>query len=208
MPRVACAIICSGESVKALQFGNNGDFLACAGLKSIRIWNILSWELLWELDISSQCMSLSFVDNDGLFLGVLMKNNQLLVWDLATGLCKELPNWLDELDEGYTGHFHRLTAATLIETSSMLVVVYRGHDIIVWDIENERLHDIYGKETCSLGARARRRPGMASVLSLVFNRATEAGLLAASFNDGELVVFNTAEGLVQARTPANAHIIP
>ncbi|KAF7503599.1 hypothetical protein GJ744_003582 [Endocarpon pusillum] len=147
-----------------------------------------------------------FVDDDGLLLGVL-KNNQLLVWGLATGLCRELPNWLDELDEGYSGHFRRPTAAALTESSSLLAVVYRGHDIIVWDIENERLHDIYGKETGSLGARARRRPGMVSVLSLVFNRAPEAGLLAASFNDGELVVFNTAEGLVQARAPANAHTL-
>jgi WD40 repeat protein len=194
------------EGVKALHFGNNRDLLACAGLKSVCIWNTLSWELLWKLDVSSQCLSLSFVDNDGLLLGVL-KNNQLLVWDLATGLCSELSNWLDELDEGYSGHFRRPTAATLAETSSLLAVVYRGHDIIVWDIENERLYDIYGKETGSLGARARRRPGMASVLSLIFSRAPEAGLLAASFNDGELVVFNTCEGLVQARAPANAHTL-
>lgn len=196
--------LCYSEGVKALHFGRNGDFLACAGLKSICVWNILSWELLWKLDISSPCMSLSFVDNDELLLGVL-KNNQLLVWDLATGLCRELSSWLDELDESYSCHLRRPTAAALAETSNLLAVVYRGYDIIVWDTENERLHDIYGKETGSLGARAMRRPGMSSVLSLIFSRAREAGLLAASFNDGELVVFNTSEGFIQVRAPAEAH---
>lgn len=121
------------EGVKILHFGNDRELLACAGLKSVCIWNTLSWDLLWKLNVSSQCMSLSFVDNDSLLLGVL-KNNQLLVWDLGTGVCKEIPNWLDELDEGYSGHFRRLTAATLAEKSSLLAVVYRGHDIIIWDV--------------------------------------------------------------------------
>ena len=194
-----------GEAVKLLQFGDKGDFLASAGFKSICIWNVASWETLWKLDIESPCMSISFVDNDRLLLGAF-KNNELLVWDLATGLCRELTSWLDGLDEEYSGRFLRPATAALDGVSSLLAVVYRGWDIILWDIENESLYDIYCQETGSLGTQAKKRLGISSVLSLAFNRAPEAGLLAASFTDGELVVFNTYEGIVQARVPAtNAH---
>jgi WD40 repeat protein len=198
--------ISHGEAVKGLEFGDNGDLLASAGLKSICIWDVHTSKRLWELDISSNCLSYSFVDNDRLLLGAF-RNNQLLVWDLTTGLCRELTSWLDELDEEYSGHSRRPICATLAAGSNLLAVVYRGQDLIVWDIDNERLYDIYGKETGSLGARARKRAGIASVWSLMFSRAPEAGLLAAAFNDGELVVFNTFEGTVQARAPANAHTL-
>jgi WD40 repeat protein len=202
-----CQEICTlshGEAIKSLQLANNGDFLASIGLKSICIWDVLTWRLLWELDIPSNCLSHSFVDNDQLLLGAF-RNNQILLWDLATGFCREMTSWLDELDEEYSGHFLRPTCAALAGGSSLLAVVYRGQDIIVWDIDNERLYDIYGKDTGSLGARARKRAGIASVWSLIFSQAPEADLLAAAFNDGELVVFNTSEGTIQARAPANAH---
>ena len=204
-----CQDLCTlshGEAVKGLQFADNGDFLASIGLKSICIWNMLTWKLLWKLEIPSSCLSYSFVDNDQLFLGAL-RNNQILAWDLATGFCTELPSWLDGLDEEYSGHFLRPMCATLSSGLSLLAVVYRGHDIIVWDIDNERLYDIYGKETGSLGTQARQHGGVASVWSLIFSQAPETSLLAAAFNDGELVVFNTSEGTVQARAPANAHTL-
>jgi WD40 repeat protein len=198
--------ISHGEAVKSLQFADNGDCLASVGLKSICIWNVLTSELLWKFNITCNCLSYAFVENDQLFLGAF-RNNQILVWDLATGLCRELTTWLDELDEEYSGHFLRPICATLSGGSSLLAVVYRGQDIIVWDIDNERLYDIYGKDTGSLGARASKRSGIASVWSLVFSQSPEAGLLAGAFNDGELVVFNTFEGTVQARAPANAHTL-
>jgi WD40 repeat protein len=195
-----------GEGVKSLQFGVNGDFLASVGLKSICIWKFNPYQQLWKLDLTSHCMALSFVDNDRLLLGVL-KSNQLVVWDLATGVCRELTSWLDELDQEYTGYHRRPLCATIAEGSSLLAVVYRGQDIILWDIENETMHDIYDKDTGSLGPQARKRQAIVSVWSVAFSRAPEARLLAAAFNDGELVVFNTSEGTVQARAPANAHTL-
>ena len=195
-----------GEAVKTILFGDNGNFLASAGLKSICVWNVLSWELHWKFDINSNCMSLSFVDNDRLLLGVF-RSSQLLVWDMATGRSRELTSWLDELGEDFSGRLRSPTTATLACGSSLLAIVYRGQDIIIWDTENERTYDIYGKETGSLGAQAERRPGTASVFTLIFSRAPEAGLLAAAFSDGELVVFNTSEGTIQATTPANAHTL-
>jgi hypothetical protein len=193
-----------GEAVKTLQFGENEDILASVALKSICVWNIHTREQLWKFDLQSQCMALSFLDNDRLLLAI-MKSNQLLVWDMTTGLSRVLTSWLDELDDEYSGFHRRAVSATLAGGANLLAVVYRGLDIILWDIGNEMIYDIYGKDTGSLGPQARRRPGIASVLSLMFSRATETCLLAAAFNDGELVVFNTVDGLVQATAPANAH---
>lgn len=193
-----------GEAVKALQFGENADTLASVALKSICIWKIHSWEQIWKFELDLQCLALSFLDSDQLLLAAL-KSNQLLIWDMTTGLCRELTSWLDELDKEYSGLHRRASCATLAEDASLLAIAYRGLDIIVWDIENDTIYDIYGKDTGSLGPQARRRPGITFVLTLMFSRATEACLLAAAFNDGELVVFNIAKGVVQATALANAH---
>ena len=193
-----------GEAVKTLQFGENEDSLASMALKSICIWKIHSWEQLWKFELDSPCLALSFLDSDRLLLAAL-RSNRLLLWDMTTGLCRELTSWLDELDEDYSGLYRRVSCATLAGGASLLAIVYRGLDIILWDTEQEIIYDIYGKDTGSLGPQASRRPGIASVLSLIFSQATETCLLAAAFNDGELAVFNIANGLVQAMAPANAH---
>lgn len=193
-----------GEAVKTLQFGQNEDVLASVALKSICVWKISSWEQIWKFELDSQCLGLCFLDGDQLLLAAL-RSNQLLIWDMTTSLCRELTSWLDELDEEYSGFHRRVSCAALAEDASLLAIAYRGLDIIVWDLENDTIYDIYGQNTGSLGSQARRRPGVASVLSLMFSRTVETSLLAGAFNDGELVVFNIATGVVQAMAPANAH---
>ena len=146
-------------------------------------------------------MDVSFADNDQILVAI--RDNCILVWDQLTGDCKQLRTWVDELDEGYTGD--RPAATTISNDSTMVAVVYRGQDIIVWDVEYENVHDIYGQDIGSLGPWAKKRSARAFVRTLLFSRASESGLLAASYMDGELVIFNTIDRKIQAQTSANTH---
>ncbi|PVH85423.1 hypothetical protein DL98DRAFT_451452 [Cadophora sp. DSE1049] len=190
------------QPVRLLQFGQNGTLLASAASKSVCVWNVKTWAREWIFEIDSVCIDVSFLDNDLLLLAATL-DNRLVVWDLTTGDCKQLESWVGDLDEDFVSD--RPFTAAIGGGSTMLAVAYRGHDAIVWDIENEKIHDMYGQDVGSLGPRARKRPGIASVISLLLSPFAERVLLAAGYNDGELVVFDTTDRRIQARTQANAH---
>ena len=195
-----------GEMVRYLQFSDAGEILASASLKAISIWDLNTWERLWKFDVEAQILTLTFVENDTYLLTIL-KSNQLILWETETGHDRELTSWSDDLNETSSGTSQRPQAAALAKDASLLAIVYRGQDIILWDVDRDCLYDIYAKESGSLGTQAAKRSGIAQTWSMIFSQAPETGLLAAGFNDGELVLFNTFEGTVQARTFINAHTL-
>lgn len=192
------------QPVRLLRFGQNGNLLASVASKSVCIWSVRTWVQEWRFEIDSVCINVSFLDHDQLLLAVLL-DNRMVVWDLTTGAFRNLESWVGELDEGFARG--QPSTATIGCDSTMLAVAYRGRDVIVWDIENESIHDIYGQDVGSLGPHARKRAGIAPALSLLFSPVAESALLAVGYIDGELVVFDTVEQRVQARTQANAHSI-
>ena len=188
------------ESVRTLQFGATGDILASAGMKLVLVWDALSWEQLWKFDIPQQCMSLAFADEDRLLLGAV-KSNQLMIWNLTTGLINDSANW-DQGIEGQQVHvYRRPIAAAFCMEQGLLAIVYRGQDLLLWDIEKDEIYDTYSKGG---GGGGRRDPG---VTSLVFCAAPQASLLAAAYLDGDLVLFDTCEGKIQEITLANAQTL-
>ena len=193
------------ESVRKLEFSKSMNVLASAGAKIIRVWDIASWEQVSEFDIAHQSLAIAFVQEQQLLLAAL-RDNHLMIWDLATGTLRDSANWTLEL-EGPNAHaFRRPIAAAICTESYLLAVVYRGQDILLWDLERDKLHETYCKET---GARAhdQRRHTTAGATGLIFSLAPNLSLLAASYSDGDLVVFDTSEGNVCATTEANAQTL-
>ena len=195
------------EPVRMLQFGQKGNAIASAGMKTIRLWDIALWQQLWRLDISADCLSLSFTDEDRLLLGAL-RNNRLMIWDLTTGLLSDSADWTGDHGDQGTHAYRRPIAAAICVGSSLLAVVYRGQDILIWDIERNAVHDTYGKGTGAHQDDTVTRSVKAFVTGgLVFSADPTANLLAASYSDGDLVLFDTYEGTVKEKTLANAHIL-
>lgn len=191
------------EPVKILQFGETEQILVSSGLRIVRIWDITSWQELWNFEIYQQCLTLALTDNDKLLLGAL-KNNQLMFWDLTTGLLKDSGDWTQDLEGQNVHAFRRPTAASFSMELNLMAVVYRGQDILLWDLERDALHETYGKET---GARSGRGVGNATVWSVVFSSAPAATLLAAAYSDGDLVLFDISEGIVKEMRLANAQAL-
>ncbi|KAI4267963.1 MAG: hypothetical protein L6R38_008016 [Xanthoria sp. 2 TBL-2021] len=193
------------EPVRLLHFGNTTQFLIAAGARTVRIWDLISNHQAWEFKTTQLCMSLATTEGDELLLGAL-KNNTLLIWDLGLGTLRDSSNWTENL-EGHQAHtFRRPIAAAFCMDSYLLAVVYRGQDIILWDLEGDALYDTYNKMTGAspiLGKRA----ADAGAIALTFNMAPDANLLAAAYSDGDLVLFDTRDGHVKALTAANAQTL-
>jgi hypothetical protein len=76
-------------------------------------------------------------------------------------------------------------------------VVYRGQDILLWSLESYALHDTYNRNGSS--SRIQSRGDDAGALCLAFSMAPDANLLAVGYAYGDLLLFDTADGVVKQR---------
>lgn len=186
-----------GGPVRLLEFGTARMVLGSACTKSICIWDVSTWHLQWRFDIDKQCLALALIDADRRMMGA-MKNNHLMLWDLVEGESIASFDWTEELEGASAKAYRRPTSAAIHADStehSLLAVLYRGQDILLWDLEGETLYDTYGKQ----GSRqSDGRTTNATVWSVAFNKAPGANLLAAAYSDGDLILFDTSEGTVKA----------
>ena len=193
------------EPVKLLQFGHRIDILISAGPRKVRIWDIGSWAQLWEFKTSQQCLSLALIEEDQILLGAL-KNNNLAIWDLAEGTLRDTADWTRDLEGPQSHAYRRPVAAAFCIESCLLAVVYRGQDILLWDLERDALHDTYSKAGSSTkSAKVDVSAGVTG--GLVFSATPSATLLAAAYSDGDLVLFDTSEGTVTDKTLVNAQTL-
>ena len=171
----------------------------------MRIWSTTSWQQLWNLDVPKQCMALTFTDEDRLLLGA-QKNNHFMMWDLRDGSLRDTADWTQCLEQRSARLFRRPVTAAFCMDINLLAVVYRGQDILLWDLENDSLYDRYNKQT-GAGSWPDKRICDPGVRSLIFSQASNASLLASAYVDGDLVLLDTSEGVVKETTLAYAHIL-
>ena len=192
-----------GELVRLLKFGRRTDVLVSAGPKTIRVWDSSSWGAIWQSEMSQQCMAIEVMEEEDLLLGAL-KNNRLLIWDLSTGNLRDSSDWTEDLEGPVSHAYRRPMAASFCKEWNLLAVLYRGQDILVWDLERNALHETYCKETGIRAYNHQRRSADPGAIGLIFSTAPNMALLAASYSDGDLVLFDTSEGIVRETTVANA----
>lgn len=193
------------EPVRLLHFGKTTRLLAAAGAKNIGTWDLMTGQQVWQLQTPQLCMSLATTDGDELLLGAL-KSNSLLIWDLSSGTLRDCSNWTEDLEGQRVHTFRRPIAAAFCMNSKLLAVVYRGQDILLWDLERDALYDTYNK-MAGASPMLGKRTADAGVIALTFNKAPGADLLAAAYSDGDLVLFDTSYGYVKALTTANAQTL-
>lgn len=191
-------------SVRLLRFGITEGVLVSAGSKLVRVWDTATWAQLWEFKIPALPMSLSLAEEDQILL-VSLKNNHFTAWDLTNGALKYSDDWTQDLDAQRALSFRRPIAASCNVEERLLAVVYRGQDILLWDFEGDSLLETYTKEAGACTSSHRNVNG--GVISVIFGAGPNVTLLAAAYLDGDLVVFDTNEGIVKNVTLANAQIL-
>ena len=190
-------------SVKILLFAQRRNLLVSTGFREVNLWDTSSWLQLWRVEVAQPCRSIAFTEDEQLLLGALT-NNHFMAYDLETGALRKSANWTVDLEVLTTHAGRQPIVAEFCVEQGVLALGFRHHDIILWDFERYELREMYCKfaGVRSISEKARPKVG---TMGLVFGSADTAGLLAASYLDGELVLFDTIEGTIIARTEANAH---
>jgi WD40 repeat protein len=192
-----CNIFYQQGAVLKLVFGESGNYLASAGVKSVSVWNLDSWSKICTLPISAMCIALTFTENDCFLLGAL-RNNQLVYWDIQNGgITPDEPiNWTHDF-ENRDIQFRQPMGAVFCPHQKLLAIMYRGEYLILWDFELGRIHDIYEKESGSLYDPLKKSNGSTTVWNVAFSPAIDANVLVAAYSDGDAVVYDTSSGGVR-----------
>jgi len=183
------------EPVYALSFSEKATMCVSAGAKCIRVWELSDWSEKFSVKIPSICLTLTFAEDDMILLAAI-KNNEIMCWHVESGgNVGSSTNWTAEFDELQN---RQPTLATFCSQLNLLAIVYRGEDILLWNHEQDRFHDIYEKETGStLHGYTKVSEGATTVWSLVFSTLGEDVMLAAAYSDGDLVIYNINDGSVR-----------
>ncbi|KAL9122320.1 MAG: hypothetical protein Q9187_001129 [Circinaria calcarea] len=171
-----------GEAVKFLQFKNKTSLMASCGMKTIRIWDTRSGEVIHNFQDPQRFIGLAFDKN--LLIAASYKN-YLASWDLDNNGAQR-PNrpWNDSGEHINTPSRHPPCAISISVSHKMLTVAYSGRPITLWDLEEDTYYGSCGKKLPS------GETSTHLVTALVFNPNPAIGLLAASYLDGELVLLD------------------
>ena len=171
------------DQVRFVAFSPTDPYLATASRKKISLWNCTTMVLTWEVKLSDPLLTMCFNEDNSLLMGAT-RSNSLLFWKSATG---ELVNsfQFSDIDES-TGREHQHarapTHAAFSPGLNLLAVVYRQRPIVLWDLEDCSYVGQYNKETNVY-------PGPLC-FALIFNPKAEVQLVAAAYDDGEIVAFD------------------
>lgn len=193
-----------GEPVKLLQFGSQESVLVSVGFKTILVWDLNSKTQVRRFEAPQQCMALALSSRDEQLISAT-KDHCLRIWNLKKGEICETENWTQGMEATQLRLYRRPVTATFTMDAQLLAVIYKGQDILIWDLDNDSLYDIYNRESGAGDSQAQYRSS--GVRCLTFGNGSSANLLAAAYADGELVLFDTVSGDIMHRTVTFAHIL-
>lgn len=191
--------------VRTLQFGHNGKILASAGLKSVCIWDLVTWGEIWTFEIPQLCLSLTFADEDQLLMGAF-RDNRLISWDILNGEVDSSVDWTLNIEDKIHYVLRRPTFATFSLELNLLAVIYKGHDVLLWDMERSSLYATLSKDI-GITTEMDGPTVDAGALSAVFCSTPKTCLLAVLYADGDLALFDIDEGEMIEVTTVNSHSI-
>lgn len=171
-----------GEAVKFLQFKSKTGLMASCGMKTIRIWDIRSGEIIHSFQATQRPIGLAFDKN---MLIAASSKNYLASWDLDNGGAQRPDRlWNDSAEDVNTPLRRPPCAISISVSHNMLAVAYSGRPITLWDLEEDSYYGSCGKKLPS------GETSTHLVTALVFNPNPAIGLLAVSYLDGELVLLD------------------
>ncbi|KAK4182677.1 NACHT and WD domain-protein [Podospora australis] len=198
------------EPVVLLRFGSTCRYLASAGHKSIKIWDLEKSEMVSNIPCTSRCMSIEFTEDDNMML-VALKNNHFVFWDVVNDELADEDRWSVDPRVQETYDFRSPTMSAIGVHQNLVAVSYRSQDLLVWNFETFTLHDVYYRETGSRGwdeSTTSAPKQKSTVLSLTFGAAPNSNALLVCYFDGELVLYDTFDGTVRHRVSGvNAHCL-
>jgi WD40 repeat protein len=193
-----------GGPVRHLRFNSTSTTLVSSSKRDIRVWDIESGFILWIFATSHDILDFTFLDKDRALMAAT-RCNFAHSWSLQSGRDMGKTDWTESLPFHDEGQFRRPPLAVAFSPDeSLIAIVYRGRSICLYDVEENELHGLIGRErdptALALGTNT-------SPSSLVFNTNKAIPLLAAAYEDGDLCLFDYEELKLLKILEANAQIV-
>lgn len=174
-----------GEHVRRIRFSADSSRLLTISRKRICIWDLQTGKTQWQKLLGSPILCADFTA-DNMSVMTMTQANVVSIWTASDGELTHEFNIFD-IDEE-TGQQHptrrMATQADYCPGLSLLAVSYRQRPIVIWELIGDDI-DYIGSFTKNSSSF----PGPL-MLALAFNPKPELALCAASYDDGDLVVFD------------------
>lgn len=188
-----------GEPVRHLRFANLSNLLASSGRRKVRLWNAITGVRLWVAEHRNDIVTLNFNEEDTLVMAAT-RSNQIAFWGVSDGVELDTCPLHETVPGDQSAYRPPSTHAQFSTELSLLAVAHRQQPISIWDlVSNSFIGQFY-----VLGTK--RFPGPL-VVAMVFNPNPQVNLIAASYQEGQLAVFDPWNQEQQALIKTVAHVL-
>lgn len=193
--------LCHLEPVRHIAFAGNEGLLASCGRKRLVLWDTQTGAQLWHTEVDVHILSMSFNAEDTAVM-LATRSNRICSYDITTGSQLQATVFFDMSDQEDESIAHQRppTHISISPELNVLGVAYRQRPISFWDLEDNSWLSHFHKGDPG------QYPGPLLV-GLTINPNPELELAAASYQDGDLVIFNPFDGQQQAVIEASAHVL-
>lgn len=179
-------IFSHGGRAKTLVFINDCAYLASAGLCSIKVWELRSQTQVLAFDTSSPVIGLSSPYGTSTLVAATI-DNYLSIWDIQQRLEKDRWHWPGAAHESRSRMLSRAPGKAMLSSeNNFLAVCYRGLPIYIFDNDTRVLLGYCSRSKTTNPMEAVDSP----VDALCFNSGREINVLAVSYGDGDLCIFD------------------
>ncbi|KAL8912458.1 MAG: hypothetical protein Q9171_002551 [Xanthocarpia ochracea] len=187
------------EAVRFLGFGSANVLLASGGRQAIALWDTTSGNKLWAVDITERLLALGFNEDDTILMATTIANCTLF-WSVEDG--QELEKFFvsDQTEDESSTYKRPPSHAQLCGELNLLAVCYRQRPINIWDLEDRSFVGQFHKSAADIYPSP-------LLVAMVFNPNPDVNLVAASYQDGDLVIFDPWNQKQHTMVEANAHIL-
>ncbi|EXJ63335.1 uncharacterized protein A1O5_11656 [Cladophialophora psammophila CBS 110553] len=176
-------------AVRLLAFASSDTRFASASSRSICVWS-MGGELLNILPLQIPCVSLKFSVDQKELLGVTT-SSQIVRWRSSEeadvpdvlGHCRRPLTARNTEHQELALRHQAPLAAAISPDQSMVALLYRGRPIYLCSLEDNTVLGLCGRD---VGSKARN----ISVQTALFNPNPELNLLAVTYQDGELAIYD------------------
>ncbi|PLN84988.1 hypothetical protein BDW42DRAFT_17640 [Aspergillus taichungensis] len=187
-----------GEAVMHIQMKRTPELLAVGGLKSIRVWDVYSGQLLHVFASPQRTMSLIFDRN---LLMAACTKNYIASWDLDNQ-GKRCPDRMwQNFDNASLPAQGTPCAISISIGHQMLAVAYSNRPVVIWDIQENAFYGDCGKKLDS------GETSTHMVTALVFNPNPAIDRLVVSYLDGDLALVDPFQDQVLQSFRANCQTL-
>lgn len=134
------------EPVRQLEFATFSPFLASAGRRYLKVWNMSSSALVWTASLASLPLSIKFNENDTRLMAAT-RHNTLTTWQASTGEELAILQFSDIDEEDYSEYYYKRPPIRIrfAPNLNLLGVAYRQRPISFWELEDNSFIGQYHK---------------------------------------------------------------